>query len=43
MHSQGAGYPIPEENWSLEAFLADLLEQEMEGRRLRRTSVLQYV
>jgi DNA replication protein DnaC len=24
------------ENWSLEAFLADLLEQEMEGRRLRR-------
>ncbi len=25
-----------QENWSLEAFLADLLEQEMEGRRLRR-------
>ncbi len=24
------------ENWSLETFLGEILEQEMEGRRLRR-------
>ena len=29
------------ENWSLETFLAEILEQEMEGRRLRRIDRLQ--
>jgi len=29
------------ENWSLETFLSEILEQEMEGRRLRRIERLQ--
>lgn len=34
-------HTAPKENWSLETFLSEILEQEMEGRRLRRIARLQ--